>query len=139
MLIFNDNAETLLKCIPLLKDGSKVHKALETARKMHTPRGGTGFSAGFERARKLAKKNAKNKDDKVVVVFLSDGRPGDLNPKPPKAKEAMQTHFRRKGKTFPAAGFHIEQMQKEHADNLSLHFICLFDSGKPVRTQGIRT
>ena len=132
VLIFSNTAKTLLERMPL-KDGKKVQKALETARKLHSPKGGTGFAAGFERARLLAQKKS-NKDEKVVVVFLSDGRPGDLRKDPPDdVGMAMQTHFRFNRQTFPAAGFHIEQMQKEHQDNLNLHFICLSDSGKPVR------
>lgn len=129
LIVFNDEATTLLERMPL-RDGKKVEKALETAHRMNCPRGGTGFAAGFELAHHLLQKNNNtNKDEKVVVVFLSDGRPGDLQVDPPKhAGLAMQTHFRRKKRSFPAVGFHIEQMQSKHQENLSLHFICLYNS-----------
>jgi len=89
--IFNDDAKELLSHVPLVGDGKKLRKALETARKRHKPCGGTGFSAGFRLAKNMSYMDGSGKpltaqnmeDQNTVVVFLSDGRPGDLRVSPP--------------------------------------------------------
>lgn len=130
VIIFNDEARVLLSRIPLLGDGSNVLKKLRAAKNKYMPVGGTGFSAGFGEAERLA---AARPGDGVILVFLSDGRPGDLRTDPPPLKpiENMQTTFRRHGKTYLAAGVYIERMQKRH-DVFSLQLICLYSEGVHV-------
>ena len=131
VLIFNQQAQTLLNRMPLVGDGQKVLKALRTAQKLHDkPKGGTGFSAGFQRAKELAA--ADTVGTNVMVVFLSDGRPGDLKKSPPDANIPMQNTYRSHKKEYPAAGQHIEAMKQLHGGRFSLQLICLFDEGKPV-------
>ncbi|CAB9524585.1 Myosin heavy chain kinase [Seminavis robusta] len=131
VVTFNDEAQTLLDRMPLVGDGRKVLRALETARKMHTPNGGTGFAAGFGRAKEIAFAGAsQDENQNVVLVFLSDGRPGDLKSDPPKIKEPMQTTFRRHGMVYPSAARHIEAMKQKYESRFSLHLICLFNEGK---------
>ena len=130
VVIFNDESEVLLKRIPLIGNGQKVRNSLENARKNHVPKGGTGFAAGFKKAEMLARCGV---DDKVLLVFLSDGRPGDLQSKPPSLPtEAMQATFKRNKKTFPAAGSYLESMQNRHVD-FNLQLICLYDEGIPCK------
>lgn len=137
VLIFDDEANTLLERMPLVGDGKVVLNALETTRKTYRPKGGTGFSAAFERAKLISSKSQSqqimtNKQN-VVLVFLSDGRPGDLNPRPPKSPNLpMQDTFRRNGKQYHSAGKYIEEMKEMHGDNLSMHFICIYSEGKEV-------
>jgi Mg-chelatase subunit ChlD len=141
VVIFNDKGQALLRHVPLVGDGRKVRSQLESARKNHSPRGGTGFSAGFQLAKQLGTQDAsgraltpkKTKRQNTVVVFLSDGRPGDLSHHPPKkASLPMQTTFRRKKKTHVAAGEHIQQMKRTLGDRFALHFICIHKDGKSV-------
>lgn len=92
LLIFNLEARIILNRMPLLGDGSKVLQALNTARKKHEPHLGTSFTAGFEKAKELAANGVTEGDQNVVLVFLTDGKPGDLQSKPPQtANEPMQT------------------------------------------------
>ncbi|CAB9527897.1 Myosin heavy chain kinase [Seminavis robusta] len=131
VVTFNDEAQTLLDRMPLVGDGQKVLKALETARKMHTPNGGTGFAAGFGRAKEIAFAGAsQDKNQNVMLVFLSDGRPGDMNSDPPKSDQPMPTTIRRNKIKYPSAGAHIEEMQQKYCSQFSLHLICLFKEGK---------
>jgi len=147
VVIFNEEAKTLLERMPLVRNGQKVLKALDTARKMHLPKGGTVFAAGLERAKEVATSAASNASkydkirvkkkesaskDNVMLVFLSDGRPGDLKTDPPSAHVAMQSTFRHHKTTFPAAGTHIEAMQREHGDRFSLQLVCLCEQGRRV-------
>ena len=140
VIIFNDEAETLLSHMPLIGDGQKVLRALEAARKMHTPKGGTGFAAGFGRAKEIAStedesgKRLKNTEARnIVLVFLSDGRPGDLATEPPKkVTDPMQTTFRFHNRTFPSARMQIEDMRRLHGDRFSLHLICIYSEGRQV-------
>ena len=147
VLIFNETAHTLLDRMPLVGDGAKVRKALQSAQKMHRPNGGTSFSAGFERAQKLV--DSGNNTSNVALIFLSDGRPGDLRVQPPeRADMPMQSTFRRHKQEFPAASHYIEQMKEKRKGNgnsdsnsnssnssgrLDLHFVCLYHEGKKVR------
>ena len=160
VVIFNEKAVTLLERMPLVGDGRKVRKALHTARTVHTPKGGTFFTAGFERTQLLAtpagcaSKNPididslSNTYSNVVVVFLSDGRPGDLQQHPPKNESIpMQETFRWRKKSYPAAGQFIEKMNQQYnnterhsnkadgpaSSRLSLNFVCLYDEGRKVR------
>ena len=73
-------------------NGNRVRAALRAAEKDSRPRGGTSFSAGFHGAAMLATRNETESSDNVMLVFLTDGRPGDLrsNP-PPDSSYPMQT------------------------------------------------
>ena len=131
LVVFNDTAKTLLARMPLIGDAEEVFNALDKARTMNVPKGGTGFSAGLGRASDLAILSPKGTN--VVVIFLSDGRPGDLNTNPPlNATEPMQTTFRRCQVTYPAAGVHIERMKNCHGDSFSFQVVCIYDEGRPV-------
>lgn len=139
VVIFNEEGKTLVERMPLLGNGSKVKKALQNARQMHNPTGGTGFAAGFKQAKIVATTaggtgNNNKQNDNIVLVFLSDGRPGDLHDKgPPNRTIAMQSSFKLNGKIYPAAGQYIEAMQRTFGpDRFHLHLICIYEHGKPV-------
>lgn len=131
VIIFNMSAKTLLSHMPLVGDGQKVLSALNTARRKNNPQGGTGFSAGFKRAKEIATVSRKNEN--IVLVFLSDGRPGDLRSNPPKNPgEPMQDTFRYHGVTYPSAGQYIEEMKQLHGNRFSFHLICIYKEGRKV-------
>ena len=128
VLIFNDSSRIILKRMKLTGEGSDIRTRLNSAKKKLEPQGGTGFAAGFKEAEQLARFNV---NDKIIMVFLSDGRPGDLCPKPPRPTSAMQTTFRRNSAMFPVAGYYISKMQERHI-NFSLQLICLYTEGVKV-------
>lgn len=88
VLIFNTKSKVLMNRVALNGDGDKVRSVLNRAKKQEKPKSGTSFTVGFKAAYTLAASGSKN--DKVMLVFLTDGRPGDLHCKPPKAGEEMQ-------------------------------------------------
>ena len=134
LVSFNEDAHTLLDCVPLA-GGGKVLDALEKTRKKYVPYGGTSFSAGFERAKVLATAHAAKKPsarNQTMLIFLSDGRPGDLCRTPPESSQSMQTTFQRNQRKHPAAGVHIQEMQRKHGDRLNLQLICIHNGGTKV-------
>ena len=142
VLTFDNEAKALVQHMPLIGDGRKVRKKLDAARKAQAPKGGTGFAAGLGLANQICSMASSGKkltteeahEQNTIVVFLSDGRPGDLQLHPPSgATVPMQTTFRRNKKTYPAAGTHIEEMKERHGDRFALHMICISKEGKSVR------
>jgi Mg-chelatase subunit ChlD len=83
LLIFNNESRVLINRMSLDGDGALVKAALQAAERNNRTRGGTSFSAGFHEASILAAGNNQGVSDNVMVVFLTDGRPGDLRPNPP--------------------------------------------------------
>ena len=129
LVIFNNQAKTLLERMPLVGDGRKVQRALNTAHKKNRPSGGTGFSVGLQRAKAVA---SRNLNSKITLVFLSDGRPGDLQTKPPTGSQPMQPTFKENGKIYPSAAVHLEEMKHQFGNRFNLQFVCLCQQGKPV-------
>lgn len=96
LIIFNETARTQLAYMPL-NNGHNVREALTNACLSNVPKGGTHFAVGFQGTWQLLinewensiynKKGSTSQNphvnNEVVVVFLSDGRPGDLNSNPP--------------------------------------------------------
>lgn len=78
LLTFNTESQVLINRMKLDGDGSRVREALRAAEEDNVPRGGTSFSAGFHESSILAEGSHN-----VMVVFLTDGRPGDLRANPP--------------------------------------------------------
>jgi Mg-chelatase subunit ChlD len=88
VLIFNTESKVLLKRMSLDGDGANIKTTLNDAHRRERPRLGTSFTAGFKAAYTLAASGPKS--EKLCVVFLTDGRPGDLQAKPPNSDEDMQ-------------------------------------------------
>jgi Mg-chelatase subunit ChlD len=129
LLIFNNSAKVLMNRIRL-DDCARVQAALKKAER-EKPIGGTSFSAGFQEVYALS--NGSGDKDKVMVVFLSDGRPGDLQSTPPKDSSAdMQPTFKCHGKKYPSASHWIEKMMDKSNKQVNFQFICLYDEGKHV-------
>ena len=129
VVIFNTKSRILLNRMLLEGDGASVRAALQRQKVRNKPRDGTHFSAGLKQASTLANSDPGN--DKIVLVFLTDGRPGDLASKPPKIGSEMQTTFKSNKKINHAAGYYISQMQQAHMQ-FHLQLICLYDEGKRV-------
>ena len=100
LLSFNETAKTLVNQLPLIAGGDDSGRAVlaatKQAQEQEKPHAGTCFSAGMKEAERLATMTASSiQQDKVVLVFLTDGRPGDLRFQPPRFadNEPMQTTF----------------------------------------------
>ena len=120
VFIFNMKSQVILQRRPLIGDGSDIRKILNRAKRQHKPHAGTGFATGFRQAEQLARPHI---NDKVVVCFLSDGRPGDHNPNPPPkptiaytCKKSATWEKRRSKETgvWTTACEYIENMKKRH-------------------------
>ena len=77
LILWNERVDTVFTRMPL-GDGNAVAAALDAARDGRRPKDGTHFSAAFKEARRISAG-----DRRVMLLFLSDGRPGDLQPRPP--------------------------------------------------------
>lgn len=124
LVLFNDNSDLVFKQLPLKDDGTSVRSAIRHAQQTHAPCGGTGFAAGFCAVREVAVASS----GPVQVIFLSDGRPGDLDASP---TPELQRSFRSHGQQFPSAAVYLEKLQKDHGPRLSLHVIGIHQSGFP--------
>ena len=127
LLIFNMNYQILLNRVPL-QDGNHIRESLDRIKKKYVPRGGTSFSAGFKGVQELTRENS---NDKVICVFLSDGRPGDLQPDPEKYAGAVPEFVKISGVMWPSPGNMLEKMRISHS-NFNLQLICLCNEGVKV-------
>jgi hypothetical protein len=129
VLVFNNESTVLMNRMQLVGDGSNMKSALRKIERENRPRGGTGFSVAFQEASNLASTETND----IVLIFLTDGRPGDLRSQPPDDSSIpMQTTYRYCGGEYPAAGHWISKMQKAHKC-FDLQLICLYSEGRKVR------
>ncbi|CAD7965772.1 unnamed protein product [Amoebophrya sp. A25] len=66
---------------------------------------------------------------KPVVIFLSDGRPGDLDKVPSCASEEMKRTYRLNGREYTSAARHLEQLRDKFESDL--HFVGIYEEGFP--------
>lgn len=130
LLIFNEKSKVILKRERLKGKGTEVRSALKDARR-ERPHLGTSFSAAFKAAKNLA---SSVTDDKIMLVFLTDGRPGDLKQHPPRVGQEMPHKVDDHGTMRRSAGYYLSKMQKTH-QQFNLQLICLHNGGKKVRSQ----
>ena len=74
--------------------------------------------------------------ENVVLIMISDGRPGDLSAKPPAPGVPMRAMVRRYGVQIPSAGKYLDRLRNEfkgkrEQGRLALHFMCLYKDGRP--------
>ncbi|CAD7928540.1 unnamed protein product [Amoebophrya sp. A120] len=116
---------------------SGVATRLRNAASANQPRGGTTFAAGIRKAREVLSGGTKPQhfNEKVLLLFLSDGRPGDLQVTPPAMHASapkMQTHHRSHGKEYPSVGTELADLQNYVGeDKLQLHFVGIYPEGFP--------
>ena len=127
LVLFNDSAETVFDRIPL----AVAREGLPAVRDDNMPRGGTFFAAGLKQVREIA--NAWKGG--VLVLFLSDGRPGDMSPPSPKQEWTEDSHLQRKyrshGESYESCAVHLQGLRDDHGDELSLHFVGIHTEGFP--------
>ena len=106
LILFHEGARTVFERLPL----TEARKALLRARDGHTPQGGTCFAAGLQQVRHIAQADGMHG---VMVLFLSDGRPGDL-PGSPSRLIGQQGHgkmpleYRAHGALHASTAVHLQ-------------------------------
>ena len=121
LVLFEDVARTVFERRPL----HETVPALERARAAYAPRGGTGFAAAFHRARTIASGSSGG----VLLLFLSDGRPGDLRWPPPPAGAPVQQTFVSHKQTHPSAAVHLRGLVNDHGARLAAHYVAIHADG----------
>jgi Mg-chelatase subunit ChlD len=131
VLIFSTEADVLVERMVLEGDGQEVRAVLQKQQRRKQPRSHGYFNAAFKQASILAKGNPTSGSERIVLIFLTDGRPSDLDSKPPRIGDEMQTMVKRRGKKIRSLAHYINKMQDTH-QQFNLQLICLHDEGKPV-------
>ena len=121
LVLFADQGSVVFVRQPLREAEAK----LESARRAHKPGGGTSFAAAFENARKVGLPSSGG----TLCLFLSDGRPGDLNFPPPPDGTPIQTTFKRSGKKYDSAARHLQGFCSDHHGRLTLHYVAIHADG----------
>ena len=88
------------------------------------PSRGTNFSRAFLEIEKVA---GKNKDEQVMVVFLSDGRPGDM--RLPRANAAIPQFYKVHKQLQQSFAQPITRMLAVNFKNFDLRFVGIHESG----------
>jgi len=148
LILFNDAATVEFEG----KDASHALDCIEYVRKNKHPRLGTNFCAGWKMIHDISSRRSSSNDDNLMVVFLSDGRPHALTPRPKcgsswiekemaREKYLMSLQDTRKHTQHTGLTY-IEKIVNKHkvvdmgSDSsklgaLSLNFICIHKDGRP--------
>ena len=147
LILWNDEAEWIFR--NRTADESLI--LLAEAKTSNPPRLGTNFSNCFKLLRdcivgtddgvtgkvktpEMTKAgvggSSNNSSHSSVVIFLSDGRPGDLRCHPPNQGEQIQPTYRRNKQTYDSVGGHLGALAPYLAPG-TLHFVGIHESGYP--------
>ena len=88
------------------------------------PRYGTNFSRAFKKVEEVV-----TGSQKVMIVFLSDGRPGDLRANPPRPGEPLQSHYRDHHEEHESLLGPLTRMQRTGFQELNLQFVGIHVDG----------
>ena len=88
-------------------------------------------AAGLDAVRRLAAADTGS----VLLLFLSDGKPGDLQGAPPSgdhiSADALPLSYRAFGQTHASAAVHLQGLRSAKTRGLSLHFVGIHAEGFP--------
>lgn len=121
LILWSTNANLIFERV--LPEAAQMN--LERARTQNRPKGETMFSVAFKKAAEIS-----DVKDNVLLMFLSDGRPGDLESVPPPCGRPIQAEYRFYGRTYPSAGVEIQRL-KEAVSRVELHFVGIYKDGFP--------
>lgn len=126
LVMFSDEATTCFDRLHVEAARTELKESMVNC----APSGGTCFAAGLQAVRGLASADTGD----VLVIFLSDGRPGDLPTRlhGPLAKDnhaTMPTQYRSHGETHASAAMHLHGLRNDHEGSLSLHFVGIHAEG----------
>lgn len=126
LMLWNDDAEWIFRNCT----AQKCLKRLVKAKASNKPCGGTNFSNPFRLLRQSIVASAEFVSTSVVI-FLSDGRPGDLRSIPPLGGKMVQLSYKSHGQTYDSVAVHLEALQQYIQPNGALHFVGIHKSGYP--------
>ena len=140
LVLWNEAANVCFEREPLGADyGERLRDKMRTSRDQHRPARGTTFAAAFRAANQqlLAKDGRARSGEKTLILFLSDGRPGDLQWEKrvvEGGKTRIQRTYRERGRDFASVAVEIEGMQASFEaagvkENLGLHFVGIYKEG----------
>lgn len=149
LILWNDEAEWIFRN----RDADESLALLTEAKISNPPRLGTNFSSCFKMLRECivgadttsggdgnisgtrkgqmkteVKPGTSGSRSSSVVIFLSDGRPGDLRANPPNAGEQIQPTYRRNKQDHESVGGHLGALVP-HLPTGTLHFVGIHESG----------
>jgi len=149
LILWNDEAEWIFRN----RDADESLALLTEAKISNPPRLGTNFSSCFKMLRECivggdtasggdgnssgtrkgqmkteVKPGTSGSRSSSVIIFLSDGRPGDLRANPPNAGEQIQPTYRRNKQDHESVGGHLGALVP-HLPTGTLHFVGIHESG----------
>ena len=125
LILWNDEAEWIFRN----RTADESLTLLAEAKTSNPPRLGTNFSNCFKLLRECIV-GSNNSSHSSVVIFLSDGRPGDLRCHPPNQGEQIQPTYRRNKQTYDSVGGHLGALEP-YLPPGTLHFVGIHESGYP--------
>ena len=125
LILWNDEAEWIFRN----RTADESLALLAEAKTSNPPRLGTNFSNCFKLLRECIV-GSNNSSQSSVVIFLSDGRPGDLRCHPPNQGEQIQPTYRRNKQTYDSVGGHLGALEP-YLPPGTLHFVGIHESGYP--------
>lgn len=134
LIIFNTQARTLFRHMPLGNDGQSLRRRLKQVCASNRPRLGTDYTNAFKEMRNLIlhlPANHAQTHHQTMAIFLSDGRPGDLRSVPPKDGEEIQHMALGMKKQRPSLVLYLDQIKHKYPGSFSLQLICIFKEGRP--------
>ena len=148
LILWNDEAEWIFRN----RDADETLALLTEAKISNPPRLGTNFSSCFKKLRgcivggdnasggggngtgkgkvKTEMNAGTSGRSSSVLIFLSDGRPGDLRANPPNAGEQIQPTYRRNKQDHESVGGHLGALVPYLSPG-TLHFVGIHESGYP--------
>jgi len=131
LILWNDEAEWIFRN----RNAEESLSLLAEAKSSSPPRLGTNFSNCFRLLRECIVGEVKDEINRPgsdsassLVIFLSDGRPGDLRKIPPNLGEQIQPTYRRHKQTYESVGGHLCALEP-HLSPGALHFVGIHESG----------
>ena len=129
LILWSDDAQWIFRN----ETASVCIARLARAKVDHEPSGGTNFSNAFRLLREgieYERRSSGGSSSSSVVIFLSDGRPGDLCAQPPTGNKNMQSTYKSHRKKYDSAAVHLSALTR-FIPNGGLHFVGIHPSGYP--------
>ncbi|KAK3248153.1 hypothetical protein CYMTET_42375 [Cymbomonas tetramitiformis] len=122
LILFNDRATIALRQKPL---NPLLLTTIDELERSTTPGGGTEFGVAFEAVQKLSVKSKAT--ERLMLIFLSDGRPGDCGNHACKIKDVVKSH----GKSYVHPVLILQSLREIFRDKFVFSSIGIHKDGYP--------